>query len=173
MSMPQALLPKVYELQIRNERIPPGLNKTYCKMIDSMGIFNTLQFRKGGSQRFWSADVTRPYACSLRVYDGAHLSPEETAALDPVVSHPFLRVLAEKGVVRREVREGRVRGTLFLPPPTARGRRRRTCVVTLHGSIRRDGVCEDMAALLASRGFPGAITTLLRCMKCMSTFGEH
>ncbi len=161
-----------------------GQARTYSKTVDSMGIFRTLQpcetdnsggGRGGGGgggdgggggggggggrwdHRFWSADVSRPTTCSLSIYVGAHRSRSELEGLRPVACHRFDRRHLAEGVTRAEVREGRVRGTLFLPR-RPEGRRvpvqEKSCVVTLHGGIKNKAVCEDLAALFASRGFP-------------------
>ena len=45
--------------------------------------------------------------------------------------------------------EGRIRGTLFMPPGNGPFR----AVISMYGGIHRGNVIEDKAALLASRGF--------------------
>ena len=100
--------------------------------------------------RFWSGDVESPLSCRLEV-----VAEEEESVL---ASSDFLRLHMSPGVTRREVKEGPVRGILFLPPEEEeeeqkrrQGDKKKSVILTLHGGIRRGKVCEDVAALLASR----------------------
>ncbi len=91
-----------------------------------------------------------PLSCRLEV-----VAEEEESVL---ASSDFLRLHMSPGVTRREVKEGPVRGILFLPPKEEekeqkrrQGDKKKSVILTLHGGIRRGKVCEDVAALLASR----------------------
>ena len=72
--------------------------------------------------RLAKKDVTKPYVIQLNCFKG-HLSPEEgfvnflkRTDLQPIVSSSLEKTYIANGVQRIPVREGRVRGTLFLPP---------------------------------------------------------
>ena len=76
--------------------------------------------RKG--LRLAKKDVTRPYSIQLNCFDG-HLSPKDgfvnclaRNSLQPIVSSALEKWYMAEGVKRIPVREGRIRGTLFLPP---------------------------------------------------------
>ena len=76
--------------------------------------------RKG--LRLSKKDVTKPYNIQINCFDG-HLSPEEGFVnvltknnLKPIASSSLDKFYMSDGVRRIPVREGRVRGTLFLPP---------------------------------------------------------
>ena len=76
--------------------------------------------RKG--LRLAKKDVTKPYNIQLNCFDG-HLSPEEGFVnilaknnLKPIASSSLEKFYMSDGVRRIPVKEGRVRGTLFLPP---------------------------------------------------------
>lgn len=76
--------------------------------------------RKG--LRLAKKDVTKPYSIQLNCFDG-HLSPKDgfvnslaRNSLQPIVSSSLERWYMAEGVKRIPVREGRIRGTLFLPP---------------------------------------------------------
>ncbi len=114
----------------------------------AMDLFRIMKAVKGGAaaQRFWSADVTRPYRCTLSVHQG-----ESDAPLSAV---EFDRLLLSDDVRRVDVREGRVVATLFLPSAATAGSPK-PCIITIHGGHNRRRIVEDNAALLASRlGFP-------------------
>ena len=72
--------------------------------------------------RLAKKDVTKPYSIQLNCFNG-HLSPEEGFVnsltrnqLQPITSSSLEKSYMADGVQRISVREGRVRGTLFLPP---------------------------------------------------------
>ena len=68
--------------------------------------------RKG--TRLMKLDVTKPYNIVLNCFDG-HVTPHESS-LQPLSSGVFQKWFMADGVKRIPVREGRVRGTLFIPP---------------------------------------------------------
>ena len=61
------------------------------------------------------SDVTKPYKVVLDCFDG-HTDPQESSSLQPLSSNTFEKGYMADGVKRIPVREGRIRGTLFLPP---------------------------------------------------------
>ena len=66
--------------------------------------------------RLYKRDVTKPYNGVLSCFDG-HVTPhQEQPELQPLSSTTFQRWYMADGVKRIPVREGRIRGTLFLPP---------------------------------------------------------
>lgn len=76
--------------------------------------------RKG--LRLAKKDVTKPYTIQLNCFDG-HLSPEDgfvnsltKNSFQPIMSSTVEKWYMAEGVQRIPVREGRLRGTLFLPP---------------------------------------------------------
>ena len=63
--------------------------------------------------RLSKRDVTTPYNVVLNCFDG-HVTPYE-ASLQPLSSTTFQKWYMEDGVKRIPVREGRIRGVLFIP----------------------------------------------------------
>ena len=61
------------------------------------------------------SDVTKPYRVVLDYFDG-HTDPQESSSLQPLSSNTFEKGYMADGVKRIPVREGRICGTLFLPP---------------------------------------------------------
>ena len=64
--------------------------------------------------RLFKRDVTLPFDIIVNCFDG-HVIPRETS-LQPLSSGTFQKSYMADGVKRVPVREGRIRGTLFLPP---------------------------------------------------------
>ena len=85
----------------------------YSKVIDSMGMFRIMRFRPGYDVRYWNTDVFSPLTCTLNLHEG-HL--KDVLQCKPVASKIFTRSFVKKGVRREVIREGRIKGTLFLPP---------------------------------------------------------
>ena len=92
--------------------------------IEQMGfLWSMIQApgqRKG--LRLMKKDVTKPYTIQLNCFDG-HLAPDEgfvnsltKTSLKPLTSTTMQKWYMSERVKRVEVREGRVRGTLFIPP---------------------------------------------------------
>ena len=86
---------------------------------DSMGLFWSM--RPEPSQpitiRLMKRDVTTPYLVSLTVLDG-HLPWEQLfdQSCQPLAETTIKRTYMAENVRREEVREGNVRGALFIPP---------------------------------------------------------
>ncbi|XP_076064280.1 acyl-coenzyme A thioesterase 1-like [Oratosquilla oratoria] len=121
---------------------PPGLLTT---LRPAPGTFKYL--------RFTNKDVTSPIQVQFSLYEDhlpieAHY-PESSRSQParPIASCWTERHLVGPGVRRIPVREGRIRGTLFLPP----GPGPFPGVIDTFGGI--GGLVETRSALLASRGF--------------------
>ena len=61
------------------------------------------------------SDVTKPYRVVLDYFDG-YTDPQESSSLQPLSGNTFEKGYMANGVKRIPVREGSIRGTLFLPP---------------------------------------------------------
>ncbi|XP_078693766.1 acyl-coenzyme A amino acid N-acyltransferase 1-like [Branchiostoma floridae x Branchiostoma belcheri] len=127
-----------------------ALGGTYTG-IDQMGLFWSLQPSPGQKTglRLRKKDVSTPFLVNLSLHNGhVDVTGEEEENLpDCLAATTVERWYMGEGVERIPVREGRVRGTLFLPP--AKGPF--AGVLDLFGST--GGLAEYRAALLASRGF--------------------
>ncbi|XP_048251941.1 acyl-coenzyme A amino acid N-acyltransferase 1-like [Haliotis rufescens] len=118
--------------------------------VDSMGLFRSMKPVPGASRktRILKDDVMTPLVFTLSVMDG-HIAFDDlqlprtvelaTGELERWYKHPTVH--------RIVVREGPLRGTLFLPP----GEGPFPGLIDMSGSI--GGLVEYRAALLASRGF--------------------
>ena len=97
----------------------PSLSGTYTG-VDSMGLLWSMKLlpgqRKG--QRLSKKDVTKPYYVHLHLFNGhvEDFACKEVKELQPIRSVTFERCYMTCGVRRIPVRNGRLRGTLFLPP---------------------------------------------------------
>lgn len=110
-----------------------------------MGLFCCLK-PKRAFQRLIKKDVMNsPLCICLDLYDSLCLL--DTARIPPKASQIVHRWFAGPGVKREQIREGRVRGALFLPP----GKGPFPGIIDLFGYI--GGLVEFRASLLASRGF--------------------
>lgn len=85
------------------------------------GMTQTPGQRKG--LRLMKKDVTKPYTIQLNCFDGHLTCPEDgfvnglgKNSLQPMTSISMEKWYIGDGVQRIPVREGRVRGTLFIPP---------------------------------------------------------
>lgn len=96
----------------------PCVSGTYTG-VDSMGLLWSMKLlpgqRKG--QRLSKKDVTKPYCVHLQLFDG-HVEDfvNTNEDLQSITSVTFEKCCMANGVRIIPVREGRVRGTLFLPP---------------------------------------------------------
>ncbi|XP_078366122.1 acyl-coenzyme A thioesterase 5-like [Oculina patagonica] len=122
---------------------------------EQMGFLWSMTQAPGQRQglRLAKKDVTKPYNIELNCFDG-HLSPKEgfvnmlkENSLQPIARSSLEKFYMAEGVQRIPVREGRVRGTLFLPP----GKGPFPGVIDLFGTA--GGLIEFKAAILASHGF--------------------
>ena len=84
--------------------------------VEPMGLLWSMKQAPGQKKglRLFKTDVTKPYNIVLKCFDG-HISPQQ-GQLQPLSSTTFQKWYMAKGVRRVPVRDGRIRGTLFLPP---------------------------------------------------------
>ncbi|XP_008590999.1 PREDICTED: bile acid-CoA:amino acid N-acyltransferase, partial [Galeopterus variegatus] len=82
--------------------------------VHPMGLFWSLKPEKLLS-RLMKRDVTRPFQVQLKVYDLDGLLDNKPASA-PKASLTLERWYVAPDVTRIQVREGRLRGALFLPP---------------------------------------------------------
>ncbi|XP_069484979.1 acyl-coenzyme A amino acid N-acyltransferase 1-like [Ambystoma mexicanum] len=110
-----------------------------------MGLFWSLRSVKP-FQRLIKRDVMgSPFRVTLDVYD--FLLFKTDPAAQPVASQVTERWFVKPGIERTKIREGRVRGALFLPP----GEGPFPGVIDMFGGI--GGLVEFRSGLLASHGF--------------------
>ncbi|XP_053377532.1 bile acid-CoA:amino acid N-acyltransferase-like [Mercenaria mercenaria] len=127
----------------------PSTFGTY-KGISSMGLFWSMKPAPGMPEvmRLMKDNASSPLVTDLAVFPG-HLTLKEmyTSAFRQLCRKEIRRWYMAKGVQKRKIRSGRIRGTLFLPP----GKGSFPGVIDMFGSY---GTCiEFRAALFASRGF--------------------
>jgi len=95
----------------------PCLHGTYTG-IDPMGLLWSMQPSPG--QRKWlrlsKKDVTKPYFVQLQLFDGHVQDVANLEDLQSLTSVTFEKWYMADRVRRIPVRDGRLRGTLFLPP---------------------------------------------------------
>ena len=94
----------------------PSLSGTYTG-VDCMGLLWSMKLSSGQrkGQRLSKKDVTKPYYVQLQLFDG-HVEDFAGKDLQPIRSVTFEKWYMTNGVRRIPVREGRLRGTLFVPP---------------------------------------------------------
>ena len=83
--------------------------------VSAMGLLWSMKPAPGQRKgiRLMKSDVTKPYDIVLNCFDD-HVTPSESS-LQPLSSVTFQKWYMAEGVKRIPVREGRIRGTLFLP----------------------------------------------------------
>ena len=93
----------------------PSLGGSYSG-VSPMGLLWSMKPAPGQRKgtRLMKSDVTKPYNIILNCFDD-HVTPNESS-LKPLSSVTFQKWYMAEGVKRIPVREGRIRGTLFLPP---------------------------------------------------------
>ncbi|PFX24429.1 bile acid-CoA:amino acid N-acyltransferase-like [Stylophora pistillata] len=125
----------------------PSVGGSY-RGVSAMGLLWSMIPAPGQRKgiRLIKSDVTKPYNFALNCFDG-HISPQESSSSKPLSSKTFEKGYMVNGVKRIPVKEGRIRGTLFLPP----GDGPFPGVIDLFGGER--GLVEYKASLLASHGF--------------------
>ncbi|XP_076048976.1 acyl-coenzyme A thioesterase 5-like [Oratosquilla oratoria] len=118
-----------------------------------MGLLTTLSPAPGVYKyaRCLKTDASTPDTVHVSLYKGhlpmeAHFTENESSRPEAIASRQMVRHAMGPGVRRIPVRQGRVRGTLFLPP----GPGPFPAVLDTFGAI--EGLIEIRAALLASRG---------------------
>ncbi|XP_066285303.1 acyl-coenzyme A amino acid N-acyltransferase 1-like [Branchiostoma lanceolatum] len=125
----------------------PSLGGLYTG-VEQMGLFWSMQPSPGQKPglRLRKKDVSTPFLVDFSVHEG-HLDVMGEENLPLLATTTVERWYLGEGVKRIPVREGRVRGMLFLPPGDASF----AGVIDMFGST--GGLAEYRAALLASRGF--------------------
>ena len=83
--------------------------------VSPMGLLWSMKPAPGQRKgiRLRKIDVTKPYNVEVKCFDH-HLSPNETPS-QPLSCMTFQKWYMADGVKRIPVREGRIRGTLFIP----------------------------------------------------------
>ncbi|XP_078367013.1 bile acid-CoA:amino acid N-acyltransferase-like [Oculina patagonica] len=114
--------------------------------VSPMGLLWSMKPAPGQRKgiRLMKSDVTKPYNIVVNCFDG-HVTSHESS-LQPLSSETFQKWYMADGVKRIPVREGRIHGTLFLPP----GEGPFPGVIELLGGA--EGLVEFKASLLASHG---------------------
>ena len=84
--------------------------------VSPMGLLWSMKPAPGQRKgiRLMKLDVTEPFNVALKCFDG-HITPQQSS-LQPLSSGTFQKWYMADGVKRIPVREGRIRGTLFIPP---------------------------------------------------------
>ena len=96
----------------------PSVGGSYTG-VEPMGLLWSMVPSPGQQRgiRLQKRDVTKPYIVTVDVFDGhLHLGGEQESVGEPLTSATFEKSYMKAGVRRIPVREGRVRGTLFIPP---------------------------------------------------------
>jgi len=95
----------------------PCLYGTYTG-VDPMGLLWSMQLSPGQRRgiRLSKKDVTKPYFVLLQLFDGHVEDVAHAEDLQPITSVTFEKWYMTDGVRRIPVRDGRLRGTMFLPP---------------------------------------------------------
>lgn len=112
--------------------------------VHPMGLFWSLKPERPFG-RLLKRDVDSPFLVTLDLYDS--VCSQDPAPAQPRASRVLQRWFRRPGTQRVPVRQGRVRGALFLPP----GEGPFPGIVDLFGGI--GGLIEFRASLLAARGF--------------------
>ncbi|XP_078528037.1 bile acid-CoA:amino acid N-acyltransferase-like [Lissotriton helveticus] len=110
-----------------------------------MGLLWALSSEKPFHRLMKRDVIGSPYRITVEVFDSVQLEPSPT--VKPLASQTFERWYVAPGVRRIAIREGRVRGALFLPP----GDGPFPGVIDMFGGV--GGLTEFRSGLLASRGF--------------------
>lgn len=113
--------------------------------VHPMGLFWSLKPEKAFRRLIKKDVINTPFEVTLELYESALI--HVTDANQPKASMTVQRWYSVPGEQRTEVREGRLRGTLFLPP----GEGPFPGVIDLFGGI--GGLVEFRASLLATHGF--------------------
>ncbi|KAM5186452.1 LOW QUALITY PROTEIN: acyl-coenzyme A amino acid N-acyltransferase 2-like [Callospermophilus lateralis] len=122
----------------------PALGGDYIG-VHAMGLFWSLKPEKAFRRLLKRDVINDPFKVTLDLYDSVCLQDSTTA--QPRASQMVQRWFLGPGVQRKQIREGRVRGALFLPP----GEGPFPGIIDLFGNI--GGLVEFRASLLATHGF--------------------
>ncbi|KAL3873190.1 hypothetical protein ACJMK2_036336 [Sinanodonta woodiana] len=129
----------------------PSLQGTYTGVSD-MGLFWSMEPAPGQKMglRLMKNDPMTPYEVQVSVFHDYHSFQDlfsEGFSIDPLSTLVVKRSYVAKGVQKRRIKEGRLRGALFLPagPGPFAG------IIDMFGTV--GGLTEYRSAMLASRGF--------------------
>ncbi|XP_078089464.1 acyl-coenzyme A thioesterase 1-like [Mustelus asterias] len=122
----------------------PSLGGHYTG-IQPMGLLWSLSPQTPFTRLVKRDVASSPLSVHIQVFDG-HCSLEQLTH-QPLATATNQRWFMKEGVSRIPVREGRVRGTLFIPPGTGPF----PGIIDLYGSV--GGMVEHRASLLANHGF--------------------
>uniref|UniRef100_A0A8D1LRP6 Bile acid-CoA:amino acid N-acyltransferase n=1 Tax=Sus scrofa TaxID=9823 RepID=A0A8D1LRP6_PIG len=113
--------------------------------VHPMGLFWSLKPEKPFGRLLKLEVMNSPFSITLDLYDSVYL--QKSGVVQPKASLEVQRWFSSPGVQRLMIREGRVRGALFLPP----GEGPFPGIIDLFGGI--GGLLEYRAGLLAAHGF--------------------
>ncbi|XP_003122092.2 acyl-coenzyme A amino acid N-acyltransferase 2 [Sus scrofa] len=113
--------------------------------VHPMGLFWSLKPEKPFGGLLKLEVMNSPFWITLDLYDSVYL--QKSGVVQPRASLELQRWFSSPGVQRLMIREGRVRGALFLPP----GEGPFPGIIDLFGGI--GGLLEYRAGLLAAHGF--------------------
>lgn len=113
--------------------------------VHPMGLFWSLKPEKTFGRLLKRDVMNSPFLVTLDLYDSVGF--QDSATVEPRVSQVVQRWFSDPGTQRVQIREGRVRGALFLPP----GEGPFPGIIDLFGGI--GGLVEFRASLLAAHGF--------------------
>ncbi|XP_070577260.1 bile acid-CoA:amino acid N-acyltransferase-like [Ptychodera flava] len=118
---------------------------------EPMGLFWSMKPAAGSRKgsRLYRLDVMKPLVVNIQVFRG-HLN-EKFAIASPIAMTTIERWYIRPGVTRIPIREGDIRGTLFIP----NGSGPFPLVIDLWGG--GGGILEYRSSLLASHGFAAAV----------------
>ncbi|KAM4877786.1 acyl-coenzyme A amino acid N-acyltransferase 2-like [Thomomys bottae] len=122
----------------------PSLGGDYVG-IHPMGLFWSLKPQRDWGRLLKRDVMNSPFWVTLDLYDSICFSDLPTDK--PKASLVVQRWFSRPGVERKQIREGRIRGVLFLPP----GEGPFPGIIDLFGGL--GGLVEFRASLLAARGF--------------------
>ncbi|KAJ1166776.1 hypothetical protein NDU88_007172 [Pleurodeles waltl] len=117
----------------------------YYRGVVPMGLIWFLRPEKPYRQLVKRDVIGSPFRITLDLYNSFQMMPVHE--VQPIASQTVERWYVTPGVQRIPIKEGRVRGALFLPP----GNSKSPGVIDLSGGT--GGLVEYRASLLASRGF--------------------
>ncbi|XP_052810040.1 peroxisomal succinyl-coenzyme A thioesterase-like isoform X1 [Mya arenaria] len=117
------------------------------KGVEQMGLFWSLKsVGARAAMRLVKKDVTRPMEFTIRVFDGNQAEAPEVLS-DPLTKTVVRRTFMAPHVKRLPLRDGRFRGTVFLPEGTGPF----PALIDMFGGLVSQ--VETRAALLASHGY--------------------
>ncbi|XP_066112727.1 bile acid-CoA:amino acid N-acyltransferase [Saccopteryx bilineata] len=122
----------------------PSLGGDYMG-VHPMGLFWSLKPEKPFRRLYKREVMKSPFLVTLKLYDSLYI--EESPTVQPRACQVVQRWFHRPGTQRVQIREGRLRGALFLPP----GEGPFPGILDLFGNV--GGLIEYRASLLASHGF--------------------